>query len=130
MRRLGDLEAEVMDRLWRWSRPATVREIFDDLKGARPVAYTTVLTVADNLHRKGLLRRRKTGRAWLYTPEWTRDEYTAGLMKDALGHTEDREAALLRFVEHMSQEDISALAAALRAAGHSPDQGSDQGAAS
>ncbi|MEU0075922.1 BlaI/MecI/CopY family transcriptional regulator [Streptomyces sp. NPDC006332] len=130
MRRLGDLEAEVMDRLWRWGRPATVREVFDDLKGSRPVAYTTVLTVADNLHRKGLVRRRKTGRAWLYTPEWTRDEYTAGLMKDALGHTEDREAALLRFVEHMSQEDISALAAALRAAGHSPDQGSGQGAAS
>ncbi|MFD6173911.1 BlaI/MecI/CopY family transcriptional regulator [Streptomyces coeruleorubidus] len=130
MRRLGDLEAEIMDRLWRWGRPATVREIVNDINRMRPVAYTTVMTVADILHRKGLLRREKTGRAWLYEPERSREEYTAALMQDALGNTEDRQAALQRFVEHMSPEDVSALAAALRAMGRVPGGAEEPGAPS
>ncbi|MFF8595540.1 BlaI/MecI/CopY family transcriptional regulator [Streptomyces sp. NPDC015220] len=127
MRRLGDLEAEIMDRLWRWCRPATVREIVDDINRTRPVAYTTVMTVADILHRKGLLRREKTGRAWLYEPRRSREEYTAGLMQDALGRTDNRQGALQRFVEHMSPEDVSALAAALRAAGYMCDDADGPG---
>ncbi|MFI6855799.1 BlaI/MecI/CopY family transcriptional regulator [Streptomyces sp. NPDC050416] len=130
MRRLGDLEAEIMDRLWRWGRPATVREIVDDINHTRPVAYTTVMTVADILHRKGLLRREKAGRAWLYEPERSREEYTAALMQDALGNTEDRQAALQRFVEHMSPDDVSALAAALRAMGRAPGGAEGPGAPS
>ncbi|MEU6480970.1 BlaI/MecI/CopY family transcriptional regulator [Streptomyces sp. NPDC047017] len=120
MRRRGDLEAEIMDRLWRWGRPGTVREIVDDINLTRPVAYTTVMTVADILHRKGMLRREKAGRAWLYEARRSREENTASLMQEALGSTEDRQAALQRFVEHMPPEDVSALAAALRAAGHMP----------
>ena len=45
MRRLGELEAEIMDRFWRWGRPATVREVVDDINRHRSVAYTTVTTV-------------------------------------------------------------------------------------
>lgn len=116
VRRLGELEAEIMDRLWAWQRPATVREIVDDINRGRRVAYTTVMTVADILHRKGWLRREKAGRAWLYEPVRSREEYTAGLMRDALGDSQDRPAALLRFVEVISDEDMDALDAALRAA--------------
>ncbi|MEU2119372.1 BlaI/MecI/CopY family transcriptional regulator [Streptomyces sp. NPDC016459] len=116
MRRLGELEAEIMDRLWAWQRPATVREIVDDINRGRRVAYTTVMTVADILHRKGWLRREKVGRAWSYEPVRSREEYTAGLMRDALGDSQDRPAALLRFVEVISDEDMDALDAALRTA--------------
>ncbi|MFC9593189.1 BlaI/MecI/CopY family transcriptional regulator [Streptomyces sp. NPDC056944] len=125
MRRLGELEAEIMDRLWAWERPATVREIVDDINRGRRVAYTTVMTVADILHRKGWLRREKSGRAWLYEPVRGREEYTAGLMRDALGDSQDRPAALLRFVEVISDEDMAALDAALRAA--RGDQGTPPG---
>lgn len=114
VRRLGELEAEIMDRLWRWDRPATVRDVVDDINRTRTVAYTTVMTVADILHRKGLLRRQKNGRAWVYEPAHSREEYTAALMQEALGHTEDRRTALLHFVEYMSPEDVEALNAALR----------------
>ncbi|MEV0598921.1 BlaI/MecI/CopY family transcriptional regulator [Streptomyces sp. NPDC050315] len=117
MRQLGDLEAEIMDRLWRWERPTTVREVVDDINRTRSVAYTTVMTVAEILYRKGWLRRQKAGRAWAYEPIRGREDYTAGLMQDALGRSEDRQAALLRFVEHMSQEDFAALDAALRTVG-------------
>ncbi|CAL9284323.1 BlaI/MecI/CopY family transcriptional regulator [Streptomyces olindensis] len=120
MRRLGNLEAEIMDRLWRWSRPAKVREIVDDINRTRPVAYTTVMTVADILHRKGFLRREKFGRAWLYEAEQSREDYAADLMKDTLGNVDDRRAALQRFVKRMSPEEVSALAEALHEAGHSP----------
>jgi predicted transcriptional regulator len=57
MRRFGELEAVIMDRLWEQGRPMLVREMVEDLRGDRPLAYTTVMTVMENLHRKGWLRR-------------------------------------------------------------------------
>ncbi|MFE1790126.1 BlaI/MecI/CopY family transcriptional regulator [Streptomyces sp. NPDC059525] len=116
VRRLGELEAEIMDRLWQWERPASVREIVDDINRGRKVAYTTVMTVADILYRKGWLTREKSGRAWMYRAVRSREEYTAALMQDALGDSQDRRATLLRFVERMSHEDVEALDEALRAA--------------
>ncbi|MGW3863752.1 BlaI/MecI/CopY family transcriptional regulator [Streptomyces sp. NPDC005047] len=118
MRRLGDLEAEIMDRLWTWGRPATVREIVDDINNQRPVAYSTVMTVTNILHGKGwLLRDKKQGRAWLYTPVRSREAYAAALMEDGLGTSRDRPAALLHFVENMSEEEVAALRQALQAVG-------------
>ncbi|MBI0294977.1 BlaI/MecI/CopY family transcriptional regulator [Streptomyces sp. PRKS01-29] len=117
MRRLGELEAEIMDRLWAWQRPTTVREIVDDINEHRPVAYTTVMTVASILYNKGWLLRAKEGRAWVYSPVRSREEYTAALMEDALGTSEDRSTALTHFVEQMGPEEVSALRKALRAAG-------------
>jgi len=57
MRRFGELEAVIMDRLWERGRPALVREMVEDLREDRALAYTTVMTVMDNLYRKGWLRR-------------------------------------------------------------------------
>ncbi|WP_459649330.1 BlaI/MecI/CopY family transcriptional regulator [Kitasatospora sp. Ki12] len=113
LRGFGDLEAEIMDRLWSWDRPATVREVVDDLRQQRAVAYTTVTTVADILHTKGWLRRDKVGRAWVYRPTCTREEYTARLMHQALETTPDRAGALLRFVDGISAAEASALLTAL-----------------
>ncbi|MED7952279.1 BlaI/MecI/CopY family transcriptional regulator [Streptomyces sp. BE20] len=109
MRRLGDLEAEIMDRLWTWNRPATVREVVDDINRQRPVAYTTVMTVADILHGKGILTREKQGRAWLYRPALGREEYTAALMQEALGSSRDRPAALAHFIEEISSDELEVI---------------------
>ncbi|WCD94917.1 BlaI/MecI/CopY family transcriptional regulator [Streptomyces sp. HUAS 31] len=119
MRRLGDLEAEIMDRLWTWNRPATVREVVDDLNETRPIAYTTVMTVTNILYTKGWLLRGKQqrGRAWLYTPVRTREAYAAALMEDGLGESKDRSAALVHFVENMSEDEVAALRRALRNVG-------------
>ena len=72
MRQFGELEAVIMDRLWEWGRPALVREVVEDLRRDRPLAYTTVMTVMENLHRKGWLRRERDGRAWRYEPTSSR----------------------------------------------------------
>ncbi|MFD7895252.1 BlaI/MecI/CopY family transcriptional regulator [Streptomyces sp. NPDC059568] len=118
MRRLGHLEAEIMDRLWTWDRPATVREIVDDINETRPVAYTTVMTVTNILFTKGLLLRdNRQGRAWLYRPARSREAYAAALMEDGLGISRDRPAALMHFVENMTAEEIDALRKALRSVG-------------
>jgi predicted transcriptional regulator len=53
----GELEATIMDRLWSRDAPATVRDVLNDLRRRREIAYTTVLTVMDNLYKKGWLRR-------------------------------------------------------------------------
>jgi len=114
MHGLGDLEAVVMDVLWRRAQPATVRQVHERLNVARPLAYTTVMTVMDNLHRKGFLSRQMTGRAWSYTPTATREEYTARLMRDALDAAEDQTAALAHFVATMSAAESQALRWLLR----------------
>jgi len=70
MRQLGELEAVIMDRLWEWGRPALVREVLDDLRKDRPLAYTTVMTVMENLHRKPTMRRPRTATPGRWPPPW------------------------------------------------------------
>ena len=113
MRRFGELEAVIMDRLWQWGRPVLVREVVEDLRGERPLAYTTVMTVMENLHRKGWLRRERDGRAWRYEPTGSRSGYTAALMTDALVTSSDRRTALAHFVLQMSPHDAALLREAL-----------------
>lgn len=115
MRQLGELEAEIMYRLWAWGRPASARDVLTDISKQRRLAYSTVKTVADILHHKGMLARHKEGRAWVYTPTCTRQQYTAALMQDALDANPDPAGALASFVEQMSTEEVDALRSALRA---------------
>lgn len=100
-----------MERLWSVGRPMVVREVVDGLD--RPLAYTTVMTVMDNLHRKGWLNRQRDGRAWRYEPAVSRESYTAGLMNDVLATSTDRASALMRFAEEIEPDDAAALADAL-----------------
>ncbi|NUP46401.1 MAG: BlaI/MecI/CopY family transcriptional regulator [Catenulispora sp.] len=114
MKPLGSLEAEILDRLWTWRRPATVRELVDDLNLVRPVAYTTVKTVAEILARKGILHRVKRGRVWLYEAVLTREQHTATLMLNVLGTSRDRSAALAQFLRQSTADDVTAIKALLR----------------
>ena len=116
-RQLGELEAVVMDRLWTWERPTTVREVLDDLVEDRKLAYTTVMTVMDNLHRKGVLSREPDGRAYRYSPVRTRADHTADLIASVLSTSDDRTAPLLRFVEQMDPDELARLRAALERLG-------------
>ena len=120
MRRFGELEAVIMDRLWKRGRPALVREILDDLSEDRVIAYTTVMTVMDNLHRKGWLRRERDGRAWRYEPTGSRSGYTTALMNEALESSPDRRRALAHFALQMSPHDAAVLRDALDQAMREP----------
>jgi predicted transcriptional regulator len=112
-RPFGDLEATVMDLLWSAERPLLVRDVVELMRPDRTPAYTTIMTVLDNLHRKGWLQRDRDGRAWRYEPVLSRQSYTAQLMHEALAVSDDRAGVLARFVEEIDPDDAAALAAAL-----------------
>jgi BlaI family penicillinase repressor len=57
----SNLELQALAVLWQLG-PATVREVREDLPDGRERAYTTVLTVLQNLQRKGLVRLARTSR--------------------------------------------------------------------
>jgi len=113
VRRFGELEAVIMDRLWERGRPMLVREMVDVLHDERAPAYTTVMTVMENLNRKGWLRRERDGRAWRYEPTGSRSGYTAALMNDALATSADHRTALAHFALQMSPHDAALLRQAL-----------------
>jgi predicted transcriptional regulator len=69
---LGSLESEVMDILWHRGE-SSVSEVSTNLK--RPLAYTTVMTTLDRLFKKGILDRRKSERAFIYSARFSRREW-------------------------------------------------------
>lgn len=103
-----------MTRVWQWNRPVTVREVLEDLQEERSIAYTTVMTVMDNLHQKGWVRREQEGRAYRYAAVSTRAAYSAALMHEAWSSSDNLAAALVDFFGMMSPEQTAALRDALR----------------
>ena len=81
-RYLGVLEAAVMRVAWRVG-PVTVRDALSALNAdrARPLAYTTVMTIMGRLAEKGLLRRTRVGRADLYEPSQSSDGFLRELSR-------------------------------------------------
>src|SRR3989454_10997739 len=109
VRAFGELEAAIMDQVWAAGRPVLVREIHDGLRPEREPAYNTVLTVVEILYRKGWLAREKHGRAYRYRPTASREDYTAGLMGEALEASPDRVAALRSFVARIDPAEAEEL---------------------
>jgi predicted transcriptional regulator len=114
LRQFGELEAVIMDRLWRYGHPVPVREVVEDLQKDRAIAYTTVLTVMDKLQKKGWLRREKAGRGHVYEPLVSRETYTARLMRSALATSDNQAAAFVHFLSELSDEEARALRAAMQ----------------
>lgn len=70
---LAPLELECLSVLWPIGE-STVRDIHRTLAVSRPRAYTTVLTIMDRLAQKGIVTRRKVGRAFLYQARLSAEE--------------------------------------------------------
>src|ERR1700730_11513372 len=66
------LELLCLKALWSLEE-GNVKAVQHIVSQSRPLAYTTIMTVLDRLVRKGKLARRKVGRAFVYTPQSTRD---------------------------------------------------------
>jgi predicted transcriptional regulator len=113
VRGFGELEAAIMDRVWAAGRPVLVREIREWLRPNREPAYNTVLTVVEILYRKGWLAREKDGRAYRYRATASREDYTAGLMREAFDTSTDRLATLRTFVQRIDPTEAAELRAML-----------------
>jgi predicted transcriptional regulator len=103
----GDLEAEILAVLQEADGPLTPREVNDRL--ARPLAYTTVMTVLARLHEKGQAERERAGRGYAYS--FLRDEAgrRAVQMRRLLGGEEQHADVLAHFVSELSPEDEDVL---------------------
>lgn len=109
----GALELRVLDALWARSEAATVRDLEPVFAG---VAYTTLMTTLDRLHRKGVLLREKAGRRFRYRPRLSREALLSSAAGDALAAILGPRANDLRpmvsfFVEAVRREDRDVLGA-------------------
>jgi predicted transcriptional regulator len=127
---LGALERDVMSLAW--ARPEiSVRDCCAHLGSG--IAYTTVMTTMDRLFKKGLLARRKSGRAFVYRASATRHEMEGAVATELVQSllrrdgseplpilsflvdaVSDRDRALLEELERLVREKRRALQSANR----------------
>ncbi|HTH50286.1 MAG TPA: BlaI/MecI/CopY family transcriptional regulator [Pyrinomonadaceae bacterium] len=108
---LGELEKSVMAELRRGGE-MNVASMLDALGGKH--AYTTVMTTLDRLYKKGLLDRRKDGRAFHYSVRYTNAEVERNIAEDVLGRLLDSslgrvEPVLATIVDRVSERDRDLL---------------------
>ena len=110
LEQLGSRESLLMERIWRRGE-VSVRELHAEF--ARQIAYTTVMTVMDRLYKKGLLKRRKARRAYIYVPAFTEQEYRKRLTRHLFGmvlnESKSTGAVLSYFVDAVSDTDQQML---------------------
>jgi BlaI family transcriptional regulator, penicillinase repressor len=100
---LAPLELDCMNALW-LPGEATVREIQQALSCTRPRAYTTIMTIMDRLARKGIVMRRKNGKAWVYRPILSAEEARAHAVAQVVQGFFDGSSEAL--VAHLSAQGI------------------------
>jgi len=72
---VGELEALVLSALWEKGQLSTP-DVFDEVGVPRGLAYTTILTVLQRLHRKGLVTRKASGKSHVYSPALSREQFS------------------------------------------------------
>ncbi len=103
-----------MDTVWSVGEPVSVRQVREVIAGEREIAYTTVMTTMDTLHRKDWHDRERHGKAHPDWPTLTREQYSAGLMRAALDAGGRAEEVPARFIETMTPVQSQRLREALR----------------
>lgn len=107
--RLGPLEEQLLQALWQRGN-ATVRELLNDCQ--LRLAYTTVMTTLDRLHKKNLLARVPEGRAYRYWPQQTVEDFQRAAATQAIRELLGAGAAaasLSHLVEAVSEHDKQLL---------------------
>jgi predicted transcriptional regulator len=111
LRQLGDLQAEIMAVVWKLEQ-ATVDEVRTQQPARRRSAYTTLQTVMNRLVDRGLLKRQRRGRAFVYSAQYDESEYLALSIRERLSDAspQARRAALVSLVDGLRGEDLDELA--------------------
>lgn len=109
---LGPLEERLLEALWERGH-ATVRDLLNGDGGCQDLAYTTVMTTLDRLFKKNLLSRQVEGRAFRYTPRFTREELHREVAGEAFRQLLDASPAsslpLSYLVEILTERDAQLL---------------------
>jgi BlaI family penicillinase repressor len=105
---LAPLELDCMNALWPRGE-ATVRDIQQALAPTRPRAYTTIMTILDRLAQKGIVDRRKAGRAWVYRANVSEDAARSRAIAQLVDGFFDGSAAALttHLTAHLTPQHFS-----------------------
>jgi predicted transcriptional regulator len=107
---LGSLESELMERIWARGE-ISVRDLYLEL--SQRLAYTTIMTTLDRLFKKGLLNRRRVGKAFYYVAQLSEKEYHERLTQHLFGMVlqggKDSNIVLSGFVDVVSATDAEML---------------------
>ncbi len=109
---LGETEMEVLNHVWDMEE-ATVKEVRKRILEDREVAYTTIMTVMKNLSEKGLLKYRKDGVTYVYSPaqkpESVRSNIITDLMKKAFKGSPKELVQALVNSDDLTSEDLTEI---------------------
>src|SRR5579871_4321549 len=106
------LEVICLNVLWNLGE-GSVKKVREQVQPSRELAYTTIMTVLDRLARRGVVTRRKAGRAFVYAPAVSRDAMRRLALKEFLeSYFESSQDELMRFLrEEPRAQQASAPAA-------------------
>jgi predicted transcriptional regulator len=104
---LTPLELDIMKAVWK-NAPVAVREVQTEIRPARILAYTTVMTIMDRLHQKGFLTRQLQGRTHMYSPAIAYGEVRDNAVKTLINSFFDgSETGLVEFLNGVSTPSVS-----------------------
>jgi BlaI family transcriptional regulator, penicillinase repressor len=116
---LAPQELEIMKVVWA-RRSATVRDVYEDLRARRRVAYTTVMTMMNILERKGHLKKRAEGRSFVYQPARPKRRVVGAMVREFLDRVfgGSAEPLLVQLVQdrRLTERDLADLARRIRKA--------------
>ncbi len=119
-------ELEVLQLLWQHG-PSTVRQVMERLHPRRPRGYTTVMSLLNVMHEKGLLKRKPDGRAFIYSARVDQAKTLKRMVGDLLSRAFQGSTSAL--VTHLleqadpSEEELEVIRQVIANYGH--EQGDD-----
>ncbi|MBZ5619440.1 MAG: BlaI/MecI/CopY family transcriptional regulator [Acidobacteriia bacterium] len=112
---LPPLELLCLSALWSLHE-GNVKDVQQIVAQARPLAYTTIMTVLDRLVRKGKITRRKVGRAFVYSPQASRDSMRRAAIRELLeGFFDGSQEQLMVFLQRPEVPVTTAASAPVEA---------------
>lgn len=117
MKKLSEPQFEIMKVVWRLGE-ATVRDVYEDLRLQRPIAYTTIMTMMKNMEARGHLKKRSEGRAFVYTATVPESRMLRRIVGDFIdrvfnGSTEPLLAQLVE-ERRLSEQDLEKISRMIR----------------
>jgi BlaI family penicillinase repressor len=112
-------ELQIMKVVWS-RRAATVRDVYEDLRSRRRIAYTTVMTMMNILERKGHLKKQTEGRSFVYQPVRPKRQVVGAMVREFLDRVfgGSAEPLLVQLVQdrRLTERDLAELARRIRKA--------------
>jgi len=123
---LTPLERRIMRVLWDGGA-GNVQKVLQGLEGEPQLAYTTIQTTLNVLHRKGRVKRKLIGRAYEYSATVSREAADSHAIKEVLhrvfhGSVDDLLLSLVRS-KHLNAQKLSELQAKLETATDAEEEG-------